>query len=130
MLVMKAVPFFSSEQHIQYKLWSCQKICDAIYFLLDNIFIKFGSKVYRQIVGISMGTNCAPLLADLFLFFYEGDFMLSMPDNNQTDIIEACNSISRYLYDLLNIDNAYFDHMVGQLYPTQLQLNKATSTDT
>ena len=52
-----------------------------------------------------MGTNCAPLVADLFLFCYERDFMLSLPDNNQTDIIEALNSTSRYLDDFLNIDN-------------------------
>ena len=52
----------------RYKLWSCQKMCDALHYLLDNIFIRFGSKVYRQIVGIPMGTNCAPLIADLFLF--------------------------------------------------------------
>ena len=51
-----------------------------------------------------MGTNCAPLVADLFLFCYERDFMLSLSDNNQTDIIEALNSTSRYLDDLLNID--------------------------
>ena len=48
------------------KFWSCQKICDALHYLLDNIFIRFGSKSYRQIVGIPMGTNCAPLVADLF----------------------------------------------------------------
>ena len=53
-------------------------------------------KLYRQIEGIPMGTNCAPLVADLFLFCYERDFMLSLSDNNQTDIIEAFNSTSRY----------------------------------
>ena len=47
-----------------------------------------------------MGTNCAPLVADLFLFCYERDFMLSLSDNNQADIIEAFNSTSRYLDDL------------------------------
>ena len=73
-----------------------------------------------------MGTNCAPLSADLFLFCYERDFM----DNNQTDIIEAFNSTSRYLDDLLNIDNPYFEQMVSQIYPTELQLNKAKSSDT
>ena len=79
-----------------------------VYYLLDNIFIRFGSKLYRQIVGIPRGTNCAPLVADLFLFCYERDFMLSLSDNYQTDIIEAFNSTSRYLDDLLNIDNPYF----------------------
>ena len=88
-------------------------MCDALHYLLDNIFIRFGSKLYRQIVGIPMGTNCAPLVADLFLFCYAGDFLLSLPDNNQTDIIEAFNSISIYLDDLLNINYPYFEQMVG-----------------
>ena len=103
-------------------------MCDALHYLLDNIFIRFGSKLYRQIVGIPMGTNCAPLVADLFC--YGRDFMLSLSDNNQDDIIEAFSSTSRYLDDLLNIDNPYFEQMVGQIYPTELQLNKANSFDT
>ena len=105
-------------------------MCDALHYLIDNIFIRFGSKLYSQIVGIPMGTNCAPLVADLFLFCYERDFMLSLSDDNQTDIIEAFNSTSIYLDDLLNIDNPYFEQMVGQIYPTELQLNKANSSDT
>ena len=76
---------------------------------MDNIFIRFGSKLYRQIVGIPIGTNSAPLVADLFFFcFYKRDFMLSLSDNNQTVITEAFNSTSRYLDELLNIDNPYF----------------------
>ena len=105
-------------------------MCDALHYLLDNIFLRFGSKLYRQIVGIPMGTNCAPLVADLFLFCYERDFMLSLSDNNQADIIEAFNSTSRYLDDLLNIDNPYFEQMVGEIYPTEFQLIKANSSDT
>ena len=99
--------FFTSEQPKRYKLWSCQKMCDSLHYLLDNIFIRFGSKLYRQIVGIPMGTSCAPLVADLFLFCYERDFMLSLSDNYQTDIIEAFNSTSRYLDDLLNIESLF-----------------------
>ena len=79
-----------------------------------------------------MGTNCAPPphVADLFLLCYEREFMLSLSDNNQTDFIETFNAASRYLDDLLNIDNPYFEQMVGQIYPTKLQLNKANSSDT
>ena len=62
----KKGPFFTSEQPKRYKLWSCQKMCDALHYLLDNIFIRFGSKLYKQIVGIPLGTNCAPFVADLF----------------------------------------------------------------
>ena len=95
-------------------------------------YFAFRFQDFRQIVGIPMGTNCARLAADLFLFCYERDFMLSLSesDNNQADIIEALNSTSRYLDDLLNIDNPYFEQMVGQIYPTELQLSKANSSDT
>ena len=63
--------FFTSEKPKRYKLWSCQKMCDARHYLLDNIFIRFGSKLYRQIVGIPMGTDCARLVANLFCFVRE-----------------------------------------------------------
>ena len=95
--------FFTSDAVRNYNSWSCQKVCEALTFLLDNIYIRFGSKLYRQIVGIPMGTNCAPLVADLFLFCYERAFILSLSEDNQSDVIEAFNSTSRYLNDLFNI---------------------------
>ena len=55
---------------------------------------------------------------------------MSLSVDTQGDIIEAFNSTSRYLDDLLNIDNSYFEGMVTQIYSTELQLNKARSTDT
>ena len=72
------------------------------------MFIRFDSKLYSQTVGISMGTNCAPPVADLFLFCSKRDFMLSLSDNNQADVFEAFNSTSRYLDGLLKVDNPYF----------------------
>ena len=122
--------FFTSEDTKRYKLWSCQNLCEALIYLLDNIYIRFGTKLYRQIVGIPMGTNCAPLVADLFLFCYERDFMTSLSDVKQAEIIEAFKSTSRYLDDLLNIDNPYFEGMVNRIYPPELQLNKANTSDT
>ena len=86
--------------------------------------------LYKQVVGIPMGTNCAPLVADLFLFCYERDFMMSLSDDKQADIIDSFNNTSRYLDDSLNTNNAYFDNMVGQIYPSELQLNKANTSDT
>ena len=105
-------------------------MCEALTFLLDNIYITFGPKLYRQIVGIPMGNNCAPLVADLFLFCHERDFMLSLSEDNQSNVIEAFNSTSRYLDDLLNIDNKFFDSMVNRIYPSELKLNKANVSDT
>ena len=70
-------------------------MCNALTYLLDKIYIRFGTKLYRQIVGIPMGTNCAPLVVDLFLYCYERDFMDSLNHGNQADVIEAFNSTSR-----------------------------------
>ena len=121
--------FFTSDAVRNYNLWSCQKVYEAPTFLLDNIYIRFGSKLYRQIVGIPMGTNCAQLVADLLLFYYERDFMLSLSEDNQSGVIEAFSSTSRYLDDLLNIDNNIFDSRVNHIYPSELQLNKTNVSD-
>ena len=56
--------------------------------------------------------------------------MLSLSDDNQSEVIEAFNSTSRYLDDLLNIDNTFFDSMVDHIFPQELQLNKANVSDT
>ena len=105
-------------------------MCNVLTFLLDNIFIQFGSKLYRQVVGIPMGTSCAPLVADLFLFCYERDFMMSPSDDKQAGIIDAFNTTSRYLDDILNINNVVFVSIVSQIYPSEPQLNKAYTSDT
>ena len=70
------------------------------------------------------------LMSDLFLFCYERDFMTSLSDVKQAEIIEAFKSTSRYLDDYLNIDNPYFEGTVNRIYPPELQLNKANTSDT
>ena len=100
---------------------TCQKVTDALIYLLDNIYIRFGSKLYRN----SNGNKLCPLVADLFLFCYERNFMKSLTKEKRYDLIDAFNSTSRYLDDLLNIDNIHFKHMVHRIYPAELQLNKA-----
>ena len=76
-----------------------------------------------------MDTNCAPLVADLFQFCYERDFMMSISDDKLADVIDEFKTKSRYLDDILNINNVYFDNMVSQIYPSELQLNKANTAD-
>ena len=124
--------FFTLENSKKYHAWSCQNVCDKLTFLLYNILIQFGTKLYRKVVDILMGTNCAPLVAALFLFLfcYERDFMISLSDNKQADDIDGCNTTSKYWDDIFNINNVYFDKMVSQINPSELQLNKANTSDT
>ena len=62
-----------------------------------------------------MGTYCAPLVADVILFCYERDFKMSLSDGKQVDIIDAFNTMSRYLDDILSTNNIYFDNKVGHV---------------
>ena len=87
---------------------------------VGHFFFRFDTKLYRQVVGIPMDTNCAPLIADLFLFCYERDFMMSLSKDKQADVIDTFNTTSRYLDDFLNSNNVYFDNMVSQIYPSEL----------
>ena len=66
----------NDRKYDKYNYFSCRELCLAIDFLIDNIYVRFGDSVFRQVIGISMGTNSAPLLADLFLHTFEYDFML------------------------------------------------------
>ena len=122
----KALCFFSSEQLKR----SCQDVCDGQTFLLDYLFKRFGTKLYGQVVGIPMGTYCAPLVADVFLFCYKRDFIMPLSGDKQANIIDSFNTTSRYLDYTLNINYIYFDNMVSQIYPLALQLNKAHTSDT
>ena len=97
--------FFTDRNVSRYSHWTCDEVCKALNFLLDNIFVRFGNNVYRQTDGIPMGTNCAPLIADLFLYCYERDFMLSLAPDTQAHIVDAFDTTSRYLDDILNINN-------------------------
>ena len=81
--------FFTSEQLEKYHVWSCQNVCDTLTFLLDNILYDLVQRCNRQVVGIPTGTNCAPLVVDLILLCYVRDFMVSLSDDKQVDIIDA-----------------------------------------
>ena len=77
-----------------------------------------------------MGINCAPLVADLFLFCYERDFIMALSDDKQADIIDALNTTPRYLDDILNIDNNYFDNMVRKYIIQSFNLVNFNTSDT
>ena len=80
-------------------------------------------------VGIPMGTNCAPLVADLFCSVMR-QTSCCLFQMIQPKVIEAFNSTFQYLDGLMSIDNTFFDSIVNHIYPSELQLNKANVSDT
>ena len=73
---------WNSTRTDSYKCWTCAELREAFTFLMENIYVQFEGMVYQQAVGIPMGTNCAPLIADLFLFCYERDLYLTFTNQN------------------------------------------------
>ena len=99
-------------------------------FLVDNIFVVFGGKVFQQIVGIPMGTNCAPLLADIFLYSYEAEFIQSLLSSGKKKLASQFNFTYRYIDDVLSINNPDFDNYLGQMYPAELEIKDTTESNT
>ena len=90
------------------------KLITYVEYLID-VYVNVGNKVYRQCVGIPMGTDCAPLLANLFLFFYEYRYMKNLIKN---DIFMArrFNNTMRYIDDLLILNNIQFNDAIQDIY--------------
>ena len=98
-------------------------------FLVDNIFVVFGGKVFQQIVGIPMGTNCAPLLADIFLYSQKAEFIQSLLSTGKKKIASQFNFTYRYIDDVLSINNPDFKNYLGQMYPAELQIKGTTESN-
>ena len=94
------------------------ELCEAFTFLMKNIYVQFDGMVYQQVVGIPMGTNCAPLIADLFLYCYERDFtcMSNLQKSKRFGLIDKFNDTSRYLDDIFIIDNPEFAKHIPDIY--------------
>ena len=71
-------------------------ICKMIEFLIDNILVQFGGRLFRQVIGIPVGTNCAPLFADLFLYSYENEFLDNMIRSGHMRLARSFNLCYRY----------------------------------
>ena len=114
---------------MRYTYFSCRELCLAIDFLIDNIYVRFGSSVFRQVIGIPMGTNSAPLLADLFLHTFEYDFMVKTMKHDITKAIQFSNTF-RYIDDLFSINNVDFGNYISAIYPPELQLTDTSTSST
>ena len=82
-------------------MYTADNICQMIESLIDDIFVQFGGCLFHQVIGIRMGTNCAPLLADLFLYSYENEFLDNMIRSGHRRLARSFNLCYRYIDDLI-----------------------------
>ena len=110
-------------------MYTADNICKMIEFLIDNIFVQFGGRLFRQAIGIPMGTNCAPLLADLFLYSYENEFLDNVVRGGHRRLARLFNLCYRYIDDLIVFNNKKFLDYLKEIYPSQLTVEKANGSD-
>ena len=111
------------------KMFSTTDIINMLVFLIDNIFVMFGGRVFQKIVGIPMGTNYASLLADLFLYSYEADFIHGLLKKNEYKLARSFNFKFRYIDDVISLNNSRFGDFVDRIYPIELEIEYITDTD-
>ena len=103
------------------KKFSETNIINMLESLIDNIFVMFGGRVFQQTVGIPMGTSCVPLLADLFLYSYEADFIQGLLKKNEKKLSQSFNFTFRYIDDVLSLNNSWFGDFVDPINPIELE---------
>jgi hypothetical protein len=97
--------------------------------IIDNIFVVFGNQIFQQTFGILMGINCAPLLADLFLYSYE-EFIQKLLHEKNKPFAVAFNSTFQYINDVLSINKDQFHSYVDSIYPNELEIRNTTESST
>ena len=100
-----------------------EQVISMLEFLIDNIFVSF-----QQVVGIPMGTNCAPFLADLFVYSYESEFLQKLVKDKKMHEARAFNFTYRYIDDVLSINNSRFAEFLPLIYPPELEIKETTDT--
>ena len=108
--------------------YTANDICKMIEFLVDNIYVRFGGQLFRQMVGIPMGTNCAPLLADLFLYSYENEFLDKLVKEGKRKLARRFNLSYRYIDDLISFNNKRFKEFISDIYPKELTISETTES--
>lgn len=104
--------------------FSCDRLIEMVNFLIDNIYVQCGDKVFKQNIGIPMGTDCAPYLANLFLYYYERRWLKT----KDTDTQKLFNKCFRYIDDLCTLNNPSFATTWKEIYPKELQLKRTNSS--
>ena len=115
------VAYFVKEHSDAPQKYTEQDIINMLNFLIDNIYVEFGGCNFQQTIGIPMGTNCAPLLADLFLYSYEAEFLQNLVKNKNIKVKKSFNFTFRYIDDVLSLNHKKFGDFLDFIYPEELE---------
>ena len=103
-------------------------ICKMIELLEDNIYVRFVGQLFRQMVGIPMGTNCAPLLDDLFLYSYENEVLDKLIKEGKRNLARKFSLSYRYIDDLISFSNKRFKEFISDIYPKEFTISETAES--
>ena len=115
--------YFSKTKSKVNTSFSCEDMVDAINIIIDNAFVLYYDKIFRQVIGIPMGTNCAPFLANIFLHVYEYEYLQHLIDNGEIDVAQKLSRVYRYQDDCIALnDDGVFSKHYSKMYPPEMVL--------
>ena len=129
-VIKNTMAYFVKEHSDAPQKYTEVEVINMLNFLLDNIYVSFGGCVFQQTTGIPMGTNCAPLLADLFLYYYEADFIQNIMRRVNGKNKTLFNFTFRYIDDVLSINNSKIGNYLDAIYPSELDIKDTSDTPT
>ena len=130
MVLGREGPYFVKEHSDSKNKYTEEDIIKMLEFLVDNIFVVLAGKVFQQIIGSPMGTNCVTLLADIFLYSCEVEFIQPLLSTGKKQLASLFNFTYRYIDDFLFINNPDFENYLGQMYPPELEIKHTTESNT
>jgi hypothetical protein len=122
------ISYFIKHHSDSTKKLSETDIFNMLECFINIIFIMFGGCVFQQTVGIPMCTNCASLLADLFLYSYEADFIQRLVKKNEKKLARSFNFTFCYIDDVLSLNNSRFSDYFDRIYPIELEIKVTAGT--
>ena len=120
--------YFTSDPLNGDNKYTADDICKMIEFLMDNIYVRFGAQLFQQMVGIPMGTHCAPLFADLFLYCYENEILDKLIKEGKRKLARKFNLSYRYINDLISFNNERFKEFISDIYPKEHKISETTES--
>ena len=120
--------YFTSDPLNGENKYTANHICKMIEFLMDNIYVRFCGQLFQQMVGIPIGTNCAPLLANLFLYSYENEFLDKLIKEGKRKLARKFNLSYRYIDDLISYNNKRFKEFISDICPKELTVSETTES--
>ena len=96
--------------------------------LVGNIYARFGGQLFRQTVGIPMGPNCVPLLAELFLYSYENEFLDELIKEGKRKLARKFNLSYHHIDDLIFFNNERIKESISDIYPKELTISETTES--